>query len=412
MNALRLTRNVDFTPKNVAIRLDKSLDNLTEDQLDDFFGEPRIEPLDSWFTGGPSPAPEYAFEVADLRLLPSDYFSTRLCVLDFDQAFLTEHPPKRLAHIPAPLLAPESIFTLTNGPAADVWALGSVLFNLREPFQPFWSFISCDPHATALRMVQLLGDLPREWQAFPFLDGYPVHEPLQPNTEYEPFDPERFTWDGVLNLEQLVGEIVEPRRPTNSPSPKTGIERFCLPIPSFGIMDRKGRNRFMASNTTPIRKEDAALFTDLLRQIFTYDHRKRITAKQILEHPWLRQPGQRSRHAPPGTGVHKLPLRTNHSKTSTRMSPAPPPGHSPATTRTTPEKTKRSQSAKKTEGTKTAGISTRKGSKVGEPNQGEKKVLEMIAYETRKLGCRCDTVPGGTYEERILPKGSFAWRNV
>jgi dual-specificity kinase len=32
-----------------------------------------------------------------------------------------------------------------------------------------------------------------------------------------------------------------------------------------------------------------ALFLDLLKKIFVYDPRKRITAKQALLHPWFRE---------------------------------------------------------------------------------------------------------------------------
>jgi serine/threonine protein kinase len=48
----------------------------------------------------------------------------------------------------------------------------------------------------------------------------------------------------------------------------------------------------MADNTTPIRNQDAELFTDILRQIFTYEHQKRITARQVLQHAWFRDPSQ------------------------------------------------------------------------------------------------------------------------
>jgi serine/threonine protein kinase len=101
-------------------------------------GEPRTKFLDPWFRDTPSPGPRYAVETADLSLLLSQYLSTRFCVLDFDQAFLANHPPSAVAHIPPPYLAPESIFELTNGPAADIWAFGSILYSLRAPVHLFW----------------------------------------------------------------------------------------------------------------------------------------------------------------------------------------------------------------------------------------------------------------------------------
>jgi serine/threonine protein kinase len=82
--------------------------------------------------------------------------------------------------------------------------------------------------------------------------------------------------------------------------------------------DDKGESEFTAKHTTPIQQEDAKLFANLLRQIFTYDHRKRITAKQILKHPWMMEPGQKPRPARRNPAVQKLPVRANPSKPPTQ----------------------------------------------------------------------------------------------
>jgi serine/threonine protein kinase len=283
--------------------------------------------------------PNFAFETAQLTRLPPEYLSTKLCVLDFDQAFLTEHPPGDLARIPVPFLAPESIFTLTNGPAADVWAFGSVLFNLRKSTRLFSNFASCDPESTVLMMQRVLGDLPEEWLTFPFLDGYPVHEPLQPDIEYDTFEhaDKLVPAPWVHTLEQHINQILEPRRPVTKTNPSVGVEKFCLQVPDFDGRDREGLKKFMADNATHIRKEDAALFTSLLRRIFVYDHRSRITAKQILEHPWFRGPGQTPPLAQPKQVAQKSGEGTNqHKKTLNRIVPVqhPAPTASTVTSKT------------------------------------------------------------------------------
>lgn len=302
----------------MAIRLDKPLDILTEKQLGDIFGEPRRLFLDPCFRDRPSPGPKYAVEAVELSKLPAEYLSTRLCILDFDEAFLANSPPPGLAHIPAPYLAPESIFSLNNGPEADIWALGCILYSLRRPAsQLFWDLFASGPLATAIRMYEVLGSMPQEWYTFPFLkmDRHPVHGPLQPGTEYRTLENMHM---GGPHLEQLVSRIVEPRRPANSTAPRTGAEKFCIKVPEWDIDEETGISEFKAKHTTPIQQEDAELFANLLRQIFTYDHRKRITAKQILEHPWMMEPGQKPRPARQEPAVQKLSVRINTSKPSTQ----------------------------------------------------------------------------------------------
>lgn len=154
---------------------------------------------------------------------------TKICILDFDQAFLAEDPPGEVSYIPVPYLAPESIFALTNTPAADVWALGCILFNLRYPMQLFWDFYSSDLEATAGQMHHTLGHLPQKWMTkVLFLDGWPVHEELEPGSEDTPKPIKLLDNNGSYSLEQFVDGIREARRPASSQNPRTGLERFFL----------------------------------------------------------------------------------------------------------------------------------------------------------------------------------------
>jgi hypothetical protein len=89
---------------------------------------------------------------------------------------------------------------------------------------------------------------------------------------------------GELGLKEL---IADPRRSANSTVPRTGAEKSYFKVPQRDVDDHKGQNEFKAKHTTPIPKQDANLFSNLVRQIFTYDQCQHITAKQILKHPWL-----------------------------------------------------------------------------------------------------------------------------
>jgi serine/threonine protein kinase len=270
---------------NLAIHLDKSFDNLTEEQLGDIFPKVRRQSLDAWFQDSPSPGPKYAVKAIKLSRLPAEYLSTRLCVFDFDQSFMAHSPPQDLSHIPPAYPAPESIFSLINSPEADIWALGSILFRLRTPnTQLFWDFSTSGPLATAIRMHEVLGTMPEEWYTLPFVNNYPVHGPLQPNTECHMLKDMRMD---DFTLEQLVNRIVDPYRPEDSMAPRIGAEKLCVKVPRLDILDEKGKEDLKAKHTTPIQAQDAEHFTDLLRRVFAHDSSKRITAKGILEHPWL-----------------------------------------------------------------------------------------------------------------------------
>jgi serine/threonine protein kinase len=239
-----------------------------------------------------SPAPQYIVAAAKLILLPWDYLSTRVCILDFDQAFLADDAPHKVPYLPVTYLAPESIFALTNSPAADVWALGCILFNLRYPMQLFWDVFANDAEPTAKTICYTLGPLPKECMAVLFLDGWPVHEPLEPDIQDKPEAIKLVDHSNDrCSLEDVVDKMREPLRPARSKNLRTRLENFCLRVPRPDCQDYAQKERFEAEHKTPIRNEDAKLFTDLLRKIFNYDHTKRITASQVLEHPWIRETG-------------------------------------------------------------------------------------------------------------------------
>ena len=275
----------------MAIRLARPLDDLAEDELDEIFGPPRKVPLDFFFPDQPSPAPSYAVRPVNLGWLPSAYLSTKLALLDFDEAFFADDPPRGLSHIPHQYLAPEAIFAVRNGPAADVWALGCIIIGLRMTWIPFQGWSGGSPLSTAMNMSYLLGGMPQEWGSFPFENGYPVHEPLKPGITYS-------TVDGHINyasesLDELISQIFDPRPPEaiapgddGGMEAEDGLDRFTLYVP-IRPPDGYTRATFREANMAPIGKKDAELFTDLLRRIFTYDYRKRLTARQVLEHPWL-----------------------------------------------------------------------------------------------------------------------------
>ncbi|KAG7289902.1 hypothetical protein NEMBOFW57_006279 [Staphylotrichum longicolle] len=250
--------SLDLTVSNIAIKLGRSLDSFNDEDIRNIFCDPQ--------------APISDVETADLAMLPPDFLSTNICILDFGLTFLADKPPRSLSKTPREYLSPESIFALVNSPAADVWAFGIVLFCLRTQVHIFRDRLpgDRDPMGTVAKMSEVLGGLPREWTTFPFLGGFPVHETMHSSLEFETLETCRSD-SPSLSLEQLVDEIVEPYPHTNSLNPHTGSKELWLWIPEFNTNSRTERRSLFAAYSTPIRDEDAALFANLLRQVFTTD---------------------------------------------------------------------------------------------------------------------------------------------
>jgi len=194
------------------------------------------------------------------------------------------------------------------------------------------------PLATASRVCEILGDLPREWMASPFDDEYPVHEPLQKGIEYTTLGD--FTERNGFKLDTEVGLICEPQRPVDISKTASGREWLCLHVPTF--WDTPTRDEFRARNLKPIIKDDAALFTDLLCKTFDYDHQKRIMASQVLTHPWLKATSQEpSAAGSAASSAHSSPVELKpHSGTASIHLPPPPhhlnSTHGSSSTATTP----------------------------------------------------------------------------
>ncbi|KAK3906799.1 hypothetical protein C8A05DRAFT_29345 [Staphylotrichum tortipilum] len=174
----------DLTLKNVAVRLERSLDDFIEDELGEIFSPPRIHSLDYFFKTQPLPGPPYV-------------------------GWPTSRP------------------------------------SIKPPTEP-------DIHYSRV-------------------EDYVSH--------------------GSHSLEDMISRAYDPRPPplaeTSTPEGgikgETGLDKFSL--------HRGSRSR--GGHTVRTSKEDAALLSDPLRRIFTYDYRACLTLRQILEHPWLKAAAER-----------------------------------------------------------------------------------------------------------------------
>ncbi|KAK3304813.1 kinase-like domain-containing protein [Chaetomium strumarium] len=232
-------------------------------------------------------APNYAVEAMDLTRLPSKYLSSKLYILDFDQAYLSHSPPRSLLGIPPRYLAPESIFEVRNGPPADIWALGCLIFRMRCGVELFGDLFE-SPSNTIAKMYAILGGhFPTRWKQVQFGDdGWPAHDGLQEGVGHHNFSGNYSFSDP--SLREYVSSAIDVKR-SKTVGHDIGIEKFCRYLPRDAFC-RRGQltQAWTAANSTQISQKEADSFYGLMRGLFEYNYTKRITASGMLGHTWFR----------------------------------------------------------------------------------------------------------------------------
>lgn len=223
---------VDLTPRNIALGLSKRLDHLSEKQIRRMFPieKQKIKRRTEDNPESESRAPKYAVQAINLGRLPSTYLSNKLYILDFDQAYSSQNPPCSLLGIAPRYLAPESIFELRNGPPADIWALGCLIFRIRCGSDIYQEHPET-PRSAVARMYGVLGGhLLEHWKTVPFDNyGWPVHNGRQEGVKYRDF-----SGDYVLPYTSLwmdVIKTVDPKRP-EAVDNEAGISNLSSYLPT------------------------------------------------------------------------------------------------------------------------------------------------------------------------------------
>jgi serine/threonine protein kinase len=282
-----LFRHLDLTTRNIALGLSKQLDHLSENKILDLFPpktqEIRLQSEDQ--INSESRSPKYAVEAVDLARLPSNYLSSKLYILDFDQAYSSLKQPHSLLGITPRYLAPESIFELRNGPPADVWTLGCLIFRMRCGVDICHDLPETPSNAIS-KMYGILGrHLLDHWKTVPFDgDGWPALDGLQEGIDYHDFSghydfPYKSLWDYVM-------ESIDLKR-AKKVEDEVGILKFCRYLPTAAFRGCYLKQEWAAENATPITRKEADSFYDLMLQVFEYDPGKRITVSGMLLHPWF-----------------------------------------------------------------------------------------------------------------------------
>jgi serine/threonine-protein kinase SRPK3 len=290
------------TTANILFSL-SDIDRYTEDDIYRLFGTPETALLETESGETPGPeAPRYIVKSLDFLSSKESIINKDIRLIDFDQSFPVSSPPEKMLGTPVEILAPEVAVGLIASPASDVWALGCSIFRLRSGEGPFSGYEVTSPADLMRVVIQVLGDMPGSWEDTLFdYDGQPTKDP----TKGKPLE----KWEGERPIKDLVCKIWD--------QPENGVVNTGRVRPEHQVW-REDENKLYSScfsdmvwkptatkidNTylygyddetdalleamPKISEDEAALLYDLLSKVFVYDPQKRISAEEMLSHPWF-----------------------------------------------------------------------------------------------------------------------------
>ncbi|KAH6854697.1 kinase-like domain-containing protein [Chaetomium sp. MPI-CAGE-AT-0009] len=292
----------DVTTSNIAFCL-SDIDRYTEHHLSNLFGTPEKAPLETESGEEPGPeAPRYIVRPIDFLASEDDIISWDIQLLDFDQSFPVSSPPKDMLGTPVELLAPEVAVGLSASPASDVWALGCSIYRLRSGEGPFSSIDVWTPQDVISLITRTLGAMPDSWQHILFdHQGQPTRDPskgtpLAKSTDRRPLrdlvyniydKPE----NGVVETCRIRPEHEVWDENDNVPYPPCFADMVWKPkatkIDNVYLHGYDDGTDELLEAMPKIPETEAALLYDLLSKVFVYDPAERITAEEMLSHPWF-----------------------------------------------------------------------------------------------------------------------------
>ncbi|KAK7737083.1 hypothetical protein SLS63_002874 [Diaporthe eres] len=311
--------NGHFTANNISLALSEEITSYGIDDIYRAFGHPRTAPLGLCNEDDPGPgphAPQYYVAPLDFFASSANILTKQIRILDFDQCFECDNPPKRTG-IPAKYMAPEVIAGGPPSKASDIWSLGCTIFRLRAGRDIFFDYDTFSPADALQQIHRFLGDLPDNLAQARFdTEGYPTEDesrtPLMYFREKSNLRDEiGKIWDEPPSLSMRSdGEIdttvyTQPSAPSDSlfseeaerVTPYPLVYRSMLWKPTAVRVDGT-HYIFYEDETSPfwgafplITNDEAELLGDLLSRIFAYDPSRRPDIQEILGRSWFKQYG-------------------------------------------------------------------------------------------------------------------------
>ncbi|KAF4957901.1 hypothetical protein FGADI_2730 [Fusarium gaditjirri] len=290
----------DLTPSNIVFRI-RNLDHLDDQGIYRLFGEPQRDGLRT-ISGEPTGAEAPRYIVGNLDFTSAeDLILDDICLIDCDQAFLISVPPRKTLGTPPSFLAPEVAVGKPASPASDVWALGCSVLHIRSGSSPF-SIPNADSPANLVGWVsEYIGRMPISWGEPLFdYDGLPTTDTANGESLGEVLENTRSLkqwigdiWDQPDNLEELQSTSTVPDRvkDENTPYLECYSNKFWKPaairIDDIYLGAYSDKVDRIIESLPKISTHEVDLLYDLISKIFFYEPAQRVSAREILAHPWF-----------------------------------------------------------------------------------------------------------------------------
>ncbi|KAF5001947.1 hypothetical protein FGRMN_688 [Fusarium graminum] len=296
----------DVTTGNLLLAI-ADLDYCSEEEIYRLFGQPVTGALETESGETPGPeAPRYIVKSINFLSSPENIIKPEIRLIDFDQCFPISSPPQKMLGTPLSFLAPEVAVGQPASPASDVWALGCCILRLRSGEDPFSNHLEIGSPLDLISYIvhTLGGAVPSEWQDGILWDsqGYPTRDTIRG----EPYE---LDWHGpARSLQSVVYNTWDEPKDrivqTGISRPEKGWrESDHRPFPSHfsdmvwnpkavkvdnAYLYGYGQDWDELQKVLPkVSEQEATLLLDLLTKIFVYKPADRLTAEQMLDHPWF-----------------------------------------------------------------------------------------------------------------------------
>lgn len=249
------------------------------DEIEEVESSPEASEDDAQSSSGDDHEPRYLV-VTPLLDKASKYVSDHIAVIDFGESFLTSNALQATG-IPQPYRPPEAFFENcgTFGIGSDIWALGCSIFEVKNGskafFSDFWTSLSY--------WEDLNGPLPEPYRSAFAKAGEDVpDDPSQWVSLDEEAKKER-VWEHNLRAGVpgfLHKDLLLEREFT---VPLAEGEEQPLRTRVYGLLAPAGRKVL----SYEMSQSEALQLLDLFKKTFAWMPEDRITAAEILNHPWF-----------------------------------------------------------------------------------------------------------------------------
>ncbi|KAI1377964.1 kinase-like protein [Hypoxylon crocopeplum] len=281
----------DFRPSNILHRM-YSIDSLTKEQIWEVVGWPfsseHYFKVSTIAGGNPHPnAPRYAIRSADLRRFQDWIINDEIAIIDFGVAFKVSNPCKNVG-VPISHSAPELLFEGHPTLCSDIWSLACSILQL----QGGDGFRNTTPCAVG-DMEFFLGPLPEEYRQsykrqFPPPDEKEDDESGD-ETDYGEFDRDE-CWP-MIPIDEKSAESYLVWKNRELQEKRKMMQKSCgysnLLNAELGREKQLGGFGSLERQDYRMSRFEVLQLSDLLRKMFRYEPEQRLSAADVLNHPWL-----------------------------------------------------------------------------------------------------------------------------